>query len=102
MLGLGKVLCKVLGFATVADDVGELDGSSNAYHFPKKQVVPIVATSVTYFCPSHTKAVLAFEAHPSGFRPPRRCQPEQSRAPQPLSVLGTSRAVRMWLQVCTT
>jgi hypothetical protein len=70
MLGLGKVLCKALGFATVADDVGELDDPSNAYHFPKKQVVPIVATSVTYFCPSHTKAVLAFEAHPSGVPTP--------------------------------
>jgi hypothetical protein len=65
LLALGKATCKILGFASVADEVGVLEDPSNAYHFPKKQVIAIVATSVTYLCPSHTNAVKAFAAHPS-------------------------------------
>jgi len=64
LLGLGKSLCSGLDFASVASEVGLLEKASNSFHFPKKQVTAIVATSVTSLCPSHTKAVKAFEAKP--------------------------------------
>jgi hypothetical protein len=64
LVGLGTSICSLLSVGTVSDEVGVLSERTNSYHFPKKQVTPIVATSVTYICPSHAKAVQAFE-HPS-------------------------------------
>jgi hypothetical protein len=64
LLRLGKSLCNILGIDSVANEVAVLEQPSNTFHFPKRQVTAIVATSVTYFCTSHTKAVKAFEAKP--------------------------------------
>jgi hypothetical protein len=59
----GKAFCSILGLHySVANEVALLKEPSNTFHFPEQQVMAIVATQVTYLCPSHTKAVKAFEA----------------------------------------
>lgn len=65
LVALGSAVCGLLKYGSVADDVGVLDASSNTFHFSKNQATAVVATSVTYLCPSHANAVKAFEKHPS-------------------------------------
>jgi hypothetical protein len=86
LLALGNAICNVLAFGSVADEVGLLKEPTNAYHFPKKQAVPIVATSVTYLCPSHKGAVQAYQAHPSA--PPTRSASPPPAAPTTTTTSG--------------
>jgi hypothetical protein len=74
-VGLGTAICNLLSLGSVSDEVGVLSERTNSFHFPKKQVVPIVATSVTYLCPSHKGAVEAYQKHPPA--------PPQSASPPP-------------------
>jgi hypothetical protein len=80
LLALGGAICNILKIGTVANDVALLKEPSNSYHFPKGQVTAIVATSVTYICPSHTKAVQAFE-HPSNTHPATAAPPPTTAPP---------------------
>jgi hypothetical protein len=75
LLALAGSLCAGLRFAPVADEVGILRESSNSYHLPKNQVVPIVATSVAYICPSHNAAVVSYEKHPTSTPPTKTAAP---------------------------
>ena len=84
LLGLGSAICNILKLGSVADEVGILQERSNAYHFPKNQVMAIVATSVAHLCPSHTSAVVAFaktQHHPSA--PAALAAPTTTTAPGP-------------------
>ena len=85
---MGQAICNILTVGSVADEVGILKERTNAFHFPKKQVVPIVATTVTYLCPSHKSAVAAYQAHPSApptqsASPPPPAPPTQLASPPP-------------------
>lgn len=81
LLSLGTGICNILSVGSVSDEVGILSERTNGFHFPKKQVVPIVATSVTYLCPSHKGAVVAYQNHPSTTPPTQSPAPPTTKPP---------------------